>query len=204
MEIHQRICSLKARWNSLMYGHQSLHVTDNNGAELFKIRANHMTWNPVNVVARQTYHIMTPNSKDKHSALHTIIKDYLPSIRGEEEIRIYRGNGISQPGAELTPEMICVGYRSTWEYKFYNSEEERSQGRDPIGSIVPHDNPAARNGGFVVKGQKSWLPELWDLKAETGVDAGLMLAVTAVLDLSNAGAGNEWRGDIDFKNYVTV
>mmetsp|Transcript_49197 Transcript_49197/g.137256 ORF Transcript_49197/g.137256 Transcript_49197/m.137256 type:complete len:252 (-) Transcript_49197:5-760(-) len=113
--IDAKIARLKGKWQSNSFGHKSVHVYDNTGTEIFKIRLSSNVWNPLQ--RRWSFRILPPGSKDNDEALFTINKDQfgrgIPILWEKEEWRIYRGR-------ERDSDMIyyCVGSWLGWGFKF--------------------------------------------------------------------------------------
>lgn len=72
-EVDMRIATLKGKWQSNSFGHQSVHAYDESGTEIFKIRRSTNVWNPAQ--RRWSFRILPPGSKDNAEALFTINKD---------------------------------------------------------------------------------------------------------------------------------
>jgi len=72
-EVDAKVAKLKGKWQSNSFGHKSVHVYDNTGTEIFKIRLSSNVWNPLQ--RRWSFRILPPGSKSNDDALFTINKD---------------------------------------------------------------------------------------------------------------------------------
>jgi len=174
-EIDAKIAKLKGKWQSNSFGHKSVHVYDNTGTEIFKIRLSSNVWNPLQ--RRWSFRMLPPGSKDNDDALFTINKDQfgrgIPILWEKEEWRIYRGR-------ERDNDMIyyCVGSWLGWDFKFYKSMEDYDHSARPVAKIKQK-----MNAGAIF--DNDWLPDKFKLKVQPGEDTALLLAVSSIIDMTH-------------------
>lgn len=178
---------LKGKWKSNTFGHQSVHVKDVNGKEMFKIRRSRSRLNPMQL--RWSFRILPPGSKDNDDALFTINKDFwgrgIPVLWEKEEWRIYRGRE-----REDNLMYYCVGSWMGFDFKFYRSVAEYEHHANPVAKIEQKRNL----GAFV---DNNLIPDKFELKVYEGADSALLLAVSTIIDIVHDSSHKDDRWHID-------
>lgn len=184
LDLGWRIAKLEGKWTSSQFGHQSVHVHNHAGREIFKIRNDKYVWNPFS--RRWSYRILPPHSKDSADAWFTINKDAwgrgLLFLR--DEWRIYRGR-------ERDNDMVyyCVGSYFGWNWWFYRNKHAYDNGEEAIAEISQKWNAGAFLGGGGGMGEDfgaglgTWLPDKFKLRIKDGEDSALLMSVATIIDM---------------------
>eukprot|EP00440_Ansanella_granifera_P057084 gb/GFBE01061880.1/.p1 GENE.gb/GFBE01061880.1/~~gb/GFBE01061880.1/.p1 ORF type:complete len:183 (+),score=42.79 gb/GFBE01061880.1/:1-549(+) len=173
-----KIAKLQGKWTSNSFGHQSVHVMDGSGQEVFKIRRSKNVWNPLQW--RTSFRILPPGSKDNDDALYTVNKDVWGKgfMWIKQEWKIYQGR--VRDGKML---YYCVGGYRGWDFKIYRNPEEYKAHAKPIAVIKQKLNM----GAFV---DHDWIPDKFTLTVYEGGDSALLLAISSIIDITHDSNNN--------------
>lgn len=176
-KVDLHFAKLRGKWTSNSFGHKSVHVLNQQGVEVFKIRAAKHTHNPLKL--RWSFRILPPGSKDNADSMFTITKDLIGNgwFWLKHEWTIYRGrmkdNG---RGQKYDVVYYATGSYMGWDFKIYHNKEEFDNGRPPVASISQKLNAGAiLSVGF--------LPDKFKLTVHSGEDSALLLAMSTIMDM---------------------
>jgi len=149
---------------SNIYGYKTVHIRNNKGEDMFRLRRTKMMLNPFKL--HWSFHVTPPNSKD---VLFTIYKDIFGTgfLGWKAEFRVYQGR--KRDGKQI---YHCV--KAAWWTKCYHSKADYKAGQP---AVAEFSKSVKRDVSLVA-------PDRFSLKVKEGEDTALLLTTTTVMDMA--------------------
>jgi hypothetical protein len=159
----QKVAALHGSWTSSMFGHQSVHVTDNTGAEVFKFRKEGSNMNGV-----YDYRVVPAGGKNntdfffKLSAPTNMFNTETWKITQRDGREVYHCTG------------NCLG----WTYKCWTSKAAHDSSQPAVATIVRRVTKAPLVDG-------DWLPDNHQVRVQPGQDSALILVFASIIGMTH-------------------